>query len=174
MEDRSYFVFDFSEALIETLETSFRELDKKKSLCNTCGKAMNSYRTLELHAKIHKGIQKHACSSCPRKYNKKIDLENHLRSRHGADPFTCKVCKKTFMNKFNFTRHVKTCGIPGLKAVLPFRCDICSVRCRSTSELKEHKEARHDRVAKYPCVKCGVHYRYRTSLRFHKMKCTSK
>ena len=52
--------------------------------------------------------KKHVCEKCGRCFSKLCNLKSHLRVHNGERPFSCDLCSKAFTNYWDLRRHCRT------------------------------------------------------------------
>ena len=119
----------------------------------------------------------YSCTECDFKTLYKQNLSMHMKSKHSEsiNDFFCEQCGSKFTEKRSLTRHtVKIHGHPDT-----FACQFCDFKTKFESNLKRHKEEKHELVGKgigiigrqeYSCKRCNfvtfdesVMYRHNTS-----------
>lgn len=81
--------------------------DVSQYICNVCGLALNTKRTLKMHMVVHSDNKKFKCQFCQSSFKRSKALKNHLILHTGLRPYKCPWCNKTFANGSNCRSHKK-------------------------------------------------------------------
>ncbi|XP_043643711.1 zinc finger protein 883-like [Drosophila teissieri] len=162
----------------------FREFE-----CTHCSKRFVTKYTLEVHARIHTGVEPYRCVICERTFKYATSLKVHTRSHTGERPFVCEYCPKAFAQQIDLCRHIRIhtgerphkCGQcertfmdhSGLKAHLlvhseerPYKCSQCQKGFKLSSTLSRHMRI-HTGEKPYKCDHCSKAYADPRSLKMH-------
>lgn len=112
--------------------------DRKKYVCDVCGKNLLSLEGLKFHKKMHIGDKNYACDVCGKAFLTKQKLVIHTRTHNGKKPFMCKECHKRFTRKYSLTIHVTRYHT----SENPHKCEFCLKQFVSKGNLKKHKCSR--------------------------------
>ncbi|XP_029974367.1 zinc finger protein 182-like [Salarias fasciatus] len=107
--------------------------DKKRLICELCGKSYSRQDFLTSHMRAHTGEKLYSCETCGKGFNKRNKFMSHKRTHTGEKPHTCESCGKSFSQKNNLSSHMRT--HTGEK---PFPCEICGKSFSRKSNLLVH------------------------------------
>lgn len=141
--------------------------------CELCSKEFGTKQGLKYHKLSgHGGEPKFVCEECGQKFYSKCMYEGHMNKHKGVKPFSCRDCDKRFYYQTEISVHKKYCGIDRTPKEKPdkYICHICGDEFKKKQILTEHVNGRHGVVGNYNCI-CGANFKWRNSLRSHKMKC---
>ena len=121
------------------------DTEKKKILCQTCGKQLSTKKSYKAHKLLHTEEKKFMCKICERKFFKKENLEKHERTHLGEKlekSFFCKTCDKSFTFSHSLKAHERQHA-----GKSPYVCKICKKGFVSSNNLKVHLKTKiHARV----------------------------
>ncbi|XP_026324782.1 zinc finger protein 578-like isoform X2 [Hyposmocoma kahamanoa] len=151
--------------LVLSITQHMRHIHKQSVLhkCPTCGKEFTVVARLRNHMLIHTNIFNFFCDLCPYKCKHKYYLVMHMRTHTGEKPYKCPECPATFVNPSNLNKHKLT------HQEKQFKCFLCEKAFRTTSALREHREAAHMNI-KHTCNYCGRDFCYKSDLRKHEIR----
>ncbi|XP_044739008.1 zinc finger protein 525-like [Chrysoperla carnea] len=107
--------------------------DKKRHLCNHCGKTFSIKPQLDRHELIHMGIKPFKCNQCSLSFRQKSHLQTHHLTHTGEKRYQCSVCAKKFAANGNLTIHMRI-----HTGETPYVCSICKKGFYDSSSLKKH------------------------------------
>ncbi|CAD7093102.1 unnamed protein product [Hermetia illucens] len=128
--------------------------------CLTCNKSFSKKSNLQIHKRIHSGVQDYQCNYCGRTFSYAGNLKVHLRKHTGDRPYQCKVCKKTFYNASNRSHHERK------HAGEKVRCETCGKYVSDLSSYIKHRRI-HTGQKSYECEICKKSFRQMEHLRKH-------
>lgn len=109
------------------------ETNRKRHLCDICGKSYASNRQLVAHHRVHSGIKPFSCKTCEKSFTKREYLVLHERIHTGEKPYICQYCGKRFNQPAPLKLHIR--GHTGEK---PYVCHICDIGFPSKFGLQTH------------------------------------
>ena len=140
---------DFPEA--DVGEPSKKYVQKKKFVCDLCGKAFQRKDHMTQHRDfVHNGIKRYGCPVCDKFFSRKENVTNHVKVVHQKKKdFQCEICGKYLISKFSLENHRRT--HTGEK---PFVCEVCPAAFADPSSLISHRKTHSD--GPKPVVKCHI------------------
>ena len=139
--------------------------EKKKFICNLCGKGFQRNDHLVQHREfVHEGIKRHGCPLCDKFFSRKENVATHVRMVHEKrKDFQCEICGKYLTSKFSLDNHRRT-----HTGERPFVCDICSASFTDPSALIGHKKIHSDSPKiMIKCHFCGSEFSKKWNLDIH-------
>ena len=130
---------------------------KAKTLhqCTTCQKVFPKYAWLKKHVESVHEKRKVNCPQC----NKEVglhSLDGHIKYFHQTDrtkkSFQCDECEYKTHSSVCLKNHVIQ---KHRKDSHQFACDQCDKRYAFLSQLRQHKQVKHEGLKPYMCDKCG-------------------
>jgi KRAB domain-containing zinc finger protein len=90
------------------LKTHVQGVHERKylSVCEVCGKAISSLKSLKDHMKIHTEEKNFACEFCDKRFVRKDALRMHTYTHTGEKPFGCHICEKRFNQRTPLKKHL--------------------------------------------------------------------
>ena len=70
--------------------------DKKRHICNVCGRQLTQSSDLKRHLRIHSDDLPFSCTVCFRAFRLKSTLRIHFRKHSKYEPYACQFCEKSF------------------------------------------------------------------------------
>ena len=171
---------DFASATL--LSTHIRRVHRKEKRfkCQLCDKAFFESQAWMKHMVLHASgkdptvrgpVQEYPCNLCGKVMNMRL-MRLHVETDHPGVQLseavtkslvTCKLCNKEFSDssslKIHMIRH------SGKK---DFKCDQCEMAFVTIHALQIHQR-KHTDARPYTCEECGDTFRWRASLRDHKI-----
>ena len=132
-------------------EKSKKYLQKKKFVCDLCGKTFQRKDHMTQHRDfVHNGIKRYACPICDKFFSRKENVTNHVKVVHQKKKdFQCEICGKYLISKFSLENHTRT--HTGEK---PFVCEVCPAAFADPSSLISHRKTHSD--GPKHVVKCHI------------------
>ena len=132
-------------------EQSKKYLQKKKFVCDLCGKAFQRKDHMTQHRDfVHNGIKRYGCPVCDKFFSRKENVTNHVKVVHQKKKdFQCELCGKYLISKFSLENHRRT--HTGEK---PFVCEVCPAAFADPSSLISHRKTHSD--GPKPVVRCHI------------------
>ena len=151
------------------------EDQKKKCVCEVCGKLCRNKSTLILHMRTHTKEKPYICNVCDRAFTSNKGLNEHKRIHNDEKPYSCNACPKAFRTLTALQLHVTI--HTGEK---PFACSVCDKRFRLKQVLTQHLAGVHNqgddktrasfalkKKKMYACKYCDREYPNYNSCRAH-------
>lgn len=113
--------------------------DRKRHLCDVCGKSFASKDKMKLHYRIHTGEKPFQCKFCPKSFTKRDYLVMHERIHTGEKPYECTHCGRRFNQACSLKIHVRS-----HTGERPYVCPGCQKGCITRASLNVH--------LKYCCI----------------------
>ncbi|XP_044736970.1 zinc finger protein 883-like [Chrysoperla carnea] len=138
--------------------------DKKREVCNICGK---SVVYLKNHIYIHKN-EKYKCEQCEQEFTNKYSLDKHTKRKHGnlddteLNPYLCNICGKRSENLTMLKRHLTTHS-----DVKTHKCPICEKLFKSIELVNSHVRYTHNNVRNFKCTECSKSFHTTSGLKLH-------
>ena len=139
-----------------------REVHPKgtKVVCEFCSSDFSDIWTWKMHL-----LRSHfICHKCDNKFENDNDMLNHMKDSHGDD-YQCNQCPQRFFERKHLARHIKKVH-ENFRYEKRFPCDACDYIATVPSQLKNHKEVKHERKVMYKCELCD----HQTSYKSHFQK----
>lgn len=146
-------------------KTHIPEDNRKKWLCQLCGKSLLSQAGYNSHLAVHNDEKKFECQTCNKKFLAKHQLLVHIRSHVGQRPYQCKVCGDSFI----LMNHLRNHMIKHSEEK-KFECELCGVTMKYRNNLRHHMKNVHWGIRNYPCDECDDKFYTSSLLRLHKTK----
>ena len=139
---------------------------KVMSVCDQCGKALNSNNAIRSHvARVHLN-KKLSCPHCEKKFNIKSTLSNHIFKEHPSVSVThykCEHCEKAFKLREQLKEHVNAVHT---KEIL-YRCEYCDFTTYRRKNLYNHVKVVHEKYKPNKCDYCPKQFHYKRDLANH-------
>ncbi|XP_029974663.1 zinc finger protein 554-like [Salarias fasciatus] len=135
--------------------------DKKKTLCEICGKSYKRQNDLTVHMRSHTGEKPYSCKTCGKSFSRQSNLLVHMRRHTGEKPYSCETCGKKFGQHSVWKRHLRTHS--GVKM---YSCDICGRGFSMQGNLSVHIRT-HTGEKPYCCKMCGKSFSLQCNLLRH-------
>ncbi|XP_063983879.1 zinc finger protein 62 homolog [Diachasmimorpha longicaudata] len=141
-----------------------------KFFCRLCNRMMWEMRSLRVHENCKR--PRHTCKYCQENFCVKKLLRLHQNKEHRQDmmddetvvKMSCEYCMKVFVDKKIYYDHVY---LHSRSLVYRYPCDFCEKDFGSSSSLKNHIEAIHDKIPKYECRTCKKKFFNKKNLQTH-------
>ncbi|XP_058829446.1 gastrula zinc finger protein XlCGF8.2DB-like [Topomyia yanbarensis] len=142
-------------------QTDMPSKQRKRTVCEVCGKGFVEKRYMERHFAVHTGERPYKCEICDKGFFQKVSLQRHTIIHTGERPYKCDVCGKAFNRKSNLITHQRT-----HTGELPFKCDICGRAFNQKRYLDMHILT-HIGERQHECELCGKQFVHKTNLQRH-------
>lgn len=164
--------------LKKLLKSHMLKMHGKNHNCKLCDRVFLYKSQLEIHKKSshEPRDQEFNCKVCVGSFATEEYLQRHVRRMHmshlTSDQIYCFICFEKIPSRVELKKHTLKVHDKESK----FDCDQCELCFMSTQALHHHKVNTHDvkngkttkRVGgKFPCLQCGVKYKYNSTLKLH-------
>lgn len=125
--------------------TTHPDIEKKRLICNYCGKGLSSMTSLKDHINSHTGERPHKCEHCDKSFGKSSCLTRHLLIHSGKKPFVCTIdgCSQAYRDASDLKRHkFSVHNILTKKHV----CTICEKVFSEPKLLRKHTISVHNKI----------------------------
>ncbi|CAC5422909.1 KRAB [Mytilus coruscus] len=166
----------YMNAHIEEMHNKVKTFDeRKKKVCDVCGKVFKRPGLLKTHMVVHTGERPYVCEVCDRSFGYKTALNTHYATHKGFKPHKCKFCTSSFWLISQCKAHMKS-DHGYIDPDLKHACHCCDKRFKHLAGLRLHMDETHPEMVPgpkfYPCHKCKKEFKYRKSLREHIAVCS--
>ncbi|XP_063437751.1 uncharacterized protein LOC134718860 [Mytilus trossulus] len=166
----------YMNAHIEEMHNKVKTFDeRKKKVCDICGKVFKRPGLLKTHMVVHTGERPYVCEVCDRSFGYKTALNTHYATHKGFKPHKCKFCTSSFWLISQCKAHMKS-DHGYIDPDLKHACHCCDKRFKHLAGLRLHMDETHPEMVPgpkfYPCHKCKKEFKYRKSLREHVAVCS--
>lgn len=94
---------------------------KKRVLCDLCGKAVPSAHSLKIHMRKHTGEMPYHCIECDRSFTMEYSYTHHMKMHLPPElMYSCETCGNLFTTPRLLKKHQEIHS-----GVLPFTCELC-------------------------------------------------
>ncbi|KAM3957676.1 zinc finger Y-chromosomal protein 1-like [Aphomia sociella] len=125
-------------------------IEKRKFLCEICGKDFSKFANVDIHIKQTHCVQK--CKDCNKTFPSRYALETHVENVHKTDVLKCPLCPKVLGTRYLKRRHLAL--VHDYKSV-QVSCDLCSMIFTRNHKLQLHKRRVHYKEKNMTCELCG-------------------
>lgn len=142
---------------------------EKAYKCKFCGKSFKRRTVLVKHKRIHTHPRQCICEYCGKRFNDNGTLKTHKLLLHTKERnFKCMICGQTFPLKPTLDKHIRR-HLKRERGEKDFPCDKCEMKYRDKSSLNRHQLAKHSGIDfKVKCQDCGKQYTTSTNLFKHR------
>lgn len=142
---------------------------EKAYKCKFCDKSFKRRTVLVKHKRIHTHPRQCICEYCGKRFNDNGTLKTHKLLLHTKERnFKCMICGQTFPLKPTLDKHIRR-HVKRERGVKDFPCDKCDMKYRDKSSLNRHQLAKHSGIDfKVKCQDCGKQYTTSTNLFKHR------
>lgn len=134
--------------------------NRKKHLCETCGKLICS-ADQQRHNLVHSGERPYKCAQCPKSFVQRRNLTDHERRHTNEYPYECSDCPRNFTSRSNWVSHMRV-----HKDDRRYKCPHCSKGFVQSGSLQTHLRV-HTGERPYKCDLCPKVFTTNTSLHNH-------
>jgi Zinc finger, C2H2 type len=134
--------------------------NKKKELCNLCGKLLSDIFSLRQHIAYFHDKIKYRCKLCPLAVNHMSSLRKHMRKVHAIDTkIRCDICQTVFKTVSLLKVHIYSCHLI-VASLNRATCDICKSEFENDMKLELHMKVAHPKVTRkrQACVACNANF----------------
>lgn len=145
--------------------------DKRRFLCETCGRMFSKPGVLREHVYyVHSNNKEslYKCTLCDKTYRYKPKLLKHMKVHKGEKTFRCRVCEEKFLKDHILHAHI----VKTHKEVL-FYCE-CGRAFATKGLLSQHISSKHVDTFTYHCSICGETSSCKQAITQHYDKHSSK
>nr|XP_021191897.2 zinc finger protein 483-like [Helicoverpa armigera] len=140
--------------------------EKRKFLCDICGKTAYSNASLLVHMAIHENVFPYKCDVCPYQGRTMDLLKVHKRSHLADKPYKCTQCPKSTTTSSNLAKHMRHVH----STTRPFKCTYCDKAFSYQHDMKRHVKDIHLRQGTVECDICYKKFNTRKILQGHRWK----
>ncbi|GCC19715.1 zinc finger and BTB domain-containing protein 1 [Chiloscyllium punctatum] len=145
-------------------ETPSERVDRRKHVCNLCGKAFYQRCHLREHFTTHTKEKEFACQICGKEFLRERLLRLHLDMHRGDARYVCPRCGQGSYRKHDHLRHMVS-HLVGREVI----CEVC-FQVFEDGELLE----RHTDVHLHTCTLCGDKFKLKKDLTMHHLTSHTK
>eukprot|EP00061_Rhincodon_typus_P013092 g39251.t1 len=145
-------------------ETPPERVDRRKHVCNLCGKAFYQRCHLREHFTTHTKEKEFACQICGKEFLRERLLRLHLDMHRGDARYVCPRCGQGSYRKHDHLRHMVS-HLVGQEVI----CEVC-FQVFGDGELLE----RHTDVHLHTCTLCGDKFKLKKELTMHHLTSHTK
>lgn len=149
--DKEFFIFAHFRA---HHEKSCVQRPPDQFICDTCGKAYTSEKTLAEHVVIsHTKAYDYCCELCGIGMVSQGALNRHMLAHTDEKKHECQVCHRKFKRKMQLTYHMRNHNTEAL-----LMCGVCGKTCNNPQALRNH-ELTHSDEKNFECDLCGKKFK---------------
>lgn len=142
--------------------------DRQKYYCHQCCRSFFTKCGLIRHEKSKHLLElAYKCAICKKGFMEKRTFKGHMAGHIPDLKLKCNHCSKKYQQKKDLQIHIKT---KHTKELHQFACNLCSKTFIQKQFLAQHKKGVHEEK-KHNCKFCGREFKWRSSLKYHRMKC---
>ncbi|XP_078418081.1 zinc finger and BTB domain-containing protein 1 [Cetorhinus maximus] len=145
-------------------EATTERADRRKHVCNLCGKAFYQRCHLREHFTTHTKEKEFACQICGKEFLRERLLRLHLDMHRGDARYVCPRCGQGSYRKHDHLRHMVS-HLAGREVI----CEVC-FQVFGDGELLE----RHTDVHLHACTLCGDKFKLKKELTMHHLTSHTK
>uniref|UniRef100_A0A1A8CPH7 Zinc finger and BTB domain containing 40 n=1 Tax=Nothobranchius kadleci TaxID=1051664 RepID=A0A1A8CPH7_NOTKA len=128
--------------------------DQKPFACEECGTKFGANSSLKNHMRLHTGEKPYHCSHCDMAFSVAAALSYHTKKKHSEGKmYVCQYCKSVFAQSIELTRHVRT-----HTGDRPYVCRDCGKGYSQASGLTTHLQTFHNLSQPHDCTKCCLSF----------------
>uniref|UniRef100_UPI00398F14F4 zinc finger and BTB domain-containing protein 1 n=1 Tax=Pristiophorus japonicus TaxID=55135 RepID=UPI00398F14F4 len=152
------------EAAAVTAAAAAQRNDRRKHVCNICGKGFYQRCHLREHFTTHTKEKEFACQICGKEFLRERLLRLHLDMHRGDARYVCPSCGQGSYRKHDHLRHLVS-HLAGGEAI----CEVC-FQVFGDGQLLE----RHTDVHLHACAVCGEKFKLKKDLTVHHLTSHAK
>uniref|UniRef100_A0A1A7XF37 Zinc finger and BTB domain containing 40 n=1 Tax=Iconisemion striatum TaxID=60296 RepID=A0A1A7XF37_9TELE len=128
--------------------------DQKPFACEECGTKFGANSSLKNHMRLHTGEKPYRCPHCDMSFSVAAALSYHTKKKHSEGKmYVCQYCKAVFAQSIELTRHVRT-----HTGDRPYVCRDCGKGYSQASGLTTHLQTFHNLSQSHDCTKCCLSF----------------
>ncbi|XP_032583172.1 zinc finger protein 2 homolog [Drosophila sechellia] len=142
-------------------QTDIKVRNFKEVKCTHCHKKFANKHRLQVHTRIHTGVEPYRCDICKKTFKYATSLKVHTITHTGKRPFECDYCSKAFGQQIDLYRHIRI-----HTRERPHKCNQCESAFMRHSRLKAHLLV-HSEERPHKCTQCQKRFKVSSSLSRH-------
>ncbi|XP_067636543.1 zinc finger protein 260-like isoform X1 [Eurosta solidaginis] len=111
----------------------YRYKDRKKEICDICGKSFRYKQRLRVHIQAHGKEKRYKCDFCEKRFTQIANARIHMRTHTGEKPYKCKYCEKAYGQSHTLYKHLRIHLGDNV-----YRCEFCPLAFSLASERRLH------------------------------------
>ncbi|XP_067636552.1 zinc finger protein 493-like isoform X3 [Eurosta solidaginis] len=118
---------------IKATEYRYKGMDRKKEICDICGKSFRYKQRLRVHIQAHGKEKRYKCDFCEKRFTQIANARIHMRTHTGEKPYKCKYCEKAYGQSHTLYKHLRKHLGDNV-----YRCEFCPLAFSLASERRLH------------------------------------